>query len=40
MIKRPGNESHLRKMVEDERKAFSEGLEIHASDSTENEAVD
>ncbi len=31
MIKRPGNESYLRKMVEEERKAYCEVLEL-ASD--------
>ncbi len=39
MIKRPGNESHLRRMIEDERKAYSEALEIRGSDSAETEAV-
>jgi len=31
MIKRPGNESYLRKMIEEERRAFSEVLDISAS---------
>lgn len=28
MIKRPGSEGYLRKVIEEERKAYSEGLEI------------
>ena len=32
MIKRPGSESYLRKMIEEERKAYSEALEIRGSD--------
>lgn len=28
MVKRPGNESYLRKVVEEERRAYSEGLEV------------
>ena len=28
MVKRPGNESYLRKVVEEERKAYSQGLEV------------
>lgn len=32
MIKRPGNESYLRKIIEEERKAYSAGLEIDHSD--------
>ena len=28
MVKRPGNESCLRKIVEEERKAYSAGLEV------------
>lgn len=28
MVKRPGNESYLMKVVEEERKAYSQGLEV------------
>lgn len=28
MVKRPGNESYLLKVVEEERKAYSAGLEV------------
>ena len=28
MVKRPGNESYLMKVVEEERRAYSEGLEV------------
>ena len=28
MVKRPGNESYLLKVVEEERRAYSEGLEV------------
>lgn len=31
MIKRPGNESYLGKMIEEERRAFSEVLEVSSS---------
>ncbi len=31
MIKRPGNESYLCKVMEEERRAFSEVLEISSS---------
>ena len=37
MIKRPGNESYLRKMIVEECKAFSEILEI-ASQSSQTES--
>ena len=29
MIKRPGNESYLRKLIEEERRFYFEGLEIN-----------
>lgn len=28
MIKRPGNEGYLNKMIEEERKTYSEGLKV------------
>ena len=41
MIKRPGNESYLRKMIEVERRAFSEVLEItRQSSQTETDSSD
>ena len=33
MIKRPGNESYLRKIVEEERKAYCEVLEVPGNGS-------
>ena len=33
MIKRPGSEGYLRKVIEEERKAYSEGLEIASQES-------
>lgn len=39
MIKRPGNESYLRKMIEEERRAFCEVLDIRAGgDSTQSDS--
>ena len=39
MIKRPGNESYLRKIIAEECKAYSEVLEIASQNSqTESEA--
>ncbi len=37
MIKRPGNESYLRKMIEEERKAYCEVLEL-SSDGTQSDS--
>lgn len=39
MVKRPGNESYLMKVVEEERKAYSRGLEVF-SPSEEGEGGD
>jgi hypothetical protein len=39
MVKRPGNESYLMKVVEEERKAYSQGLEVF-SPSEEGEGGD
>ena len=33
MIKRPGNESYLRKIIEEERKAYCEVLEVTGEES-------
>ena len=33
MIKRPGNESYLRKIIEEERKAYCEALQVSGEES-------
>ena len=44
MVKRPGNESYLMKVVEEERKAYSEGLEVFSpseeGDESESQSSD
>ena len=38
MIKRPGNESYLRKMIEEERKAYCEALHIGEGGASQTES--
>lgn len=38
MIKRPGNESYLRKMIEEERKAYCEVLDVGESGASQTES--
>lgn len=38
MIKRPGNESYLRKMIEEERKAYCEVLHIGDGNTSQIES--
>ena len=44
MVKRPGNESYLMKVVEEERKAYSQGLEVFSpseeGDQSESQSSD